>query len=116
MRACVQPTRRSSAASPTTASSPTYAPSPTPTSLPPPPPSRARRLCLDRSDRLLETSVLVLNRHYQPVHVTSVRRAFVLLYMGAARVVDEQYRTFDFDSWAALGEATVHNGHRHDVV
>src|SRR4051812_44639325 len=33
--------------------------------------------------------------------------------MGAARVIDEQYRTFDFDSWAALGEATVHNGHHH---
>jgi 5-methylcytosine-specific restriction endonuclease McrA len=50
----------------------------------------------------LDSSVLVLNRNYQPVHVTSVRRAFVLLYLGAARVIDQQYRTFDFESWSAL--------------
>lgn len=54
---------------------------------------------------LLDTSVLVLNRHFQPVHVTSVRRAFVLLYVGAARVIDPDYRTFDFESWTALSEA-----------
>ena len=54
---------------------------------------------------MLDSSVLVLNRHYQPIHVTSVRRAFVLLYMGAARVIDQQYRTFDFETWAALGVA-----------
>jgi len=56
---------------------------------------------------LLSTSVLVLNRLYQPVHVTSVRRAIILLYRGAARAVDEQYQTFDFESWAELA-AAVH--------
>jgi len=55
---------------------------------------------------LLNTSVLVLNRHYQPVHVTSARRAFSLLYLGVARVIEPDYRTFDFESWAALGVAT----------
>jgi 5-methylcytosine-specific restriction endonuclease McrA len=55
--------------------------------------------------RLLDSSVLVLNRNYQPVHVTSVKRAFTLLYVGAARVIDAEYRTFDFESWAALGAA-----------
>jgi len=64
---------------------------------------------------VLDSSVLVLNRHYQPIHVTSVRRAFVLLYMGAAQVIDEQYRTFDFASWTALSEATATGGRR-DVV
>ena len=54
---------------------------------------------------MLDSNVLVLNRHYQPIHVTSVRRAFVLLYLGAARVIDAQYRTFDFEDWAALGAA-----------
>jgi 5-methylcytosine-specific restriction endonuclease McrA len=54
---------------------------------------------------VLGTNVLVLNRLYQPVHVTSVRRALILLYRGAARAVDEQYRTFDFDSWAELSAA-----------
>ena len=48
------------------------------------------------------SGVLVLNRSYLPVHVTSVRRAFSLVYQGVARVVDEQYETFDFDSWRDL--------------
>ena len=56
---------------------------------------------------MLSTSVLVLNRLYQPVHVTSVRRAIILLYRGAAKAVDEQYQTFDFESWADLA-AAVH--------
>jgi 5-methylcytosine-specific restriction endonuclease McrA len=51
---------------------------------------------------LLNSKVLVLNRSYLPVHVTSVKRAFTLLYQGVARAVDEQYRTFDFESWRAL--------------
>lgn len=52
---------------------------------------------------VLDSSVLVLNRYYQPVNITSVRRAFALLYQGAAHAVDNQFRTFDFESWAALG-------------
>ncbi len=55
----------------------------------------------------LNTKVLVLNRNFLPVHVTSVRRAFSLLYQGLAEAVDEQYRTFDFDSWSALS-ASLH--------
>jgi 5-methylcytosine-specific restriction endonuclease McrA len=51
---------------------------------------------------VLYSKVLVLNRSYLPVHVTIVRRALSLLYQGVARAVDEQYRTFDFDSWADL--------------
>ena len=51
---------------------------------------------------LLNSKVLVLNRSYLPVHVTSVKRAFALLYQGVARAVDEQYRIFDFDSWRDL--------------
>ncbi len=53
----------------------------------------------------LDTSVLVLNRHYQPVHVTTARRAFTLLYAGAAKVIAPDFSTFDFESWAELGEA-----------
>src|SRR5713101_4850945 len=51
---------------------------------------------------LLNSKVLVLNRSYLPVHVTSVKRAFALLYQGVAQAVDEHYRTFDFDSWRDL--------------
>ncbi len=57
---------------------------------------------------VLNTKVLVLNRSYFPVHITSVRRAFSLLYQGIAKAVDQHYRTFDYESWSALS-ATVHD-------
>jgi 5-methylcytosine-specific restriction endonuclease McrA len=60
---------------------------------------------------MIDAPVLVLNRHYQPVNVTSVRRALVMLYIGAARALDSQYQLFDFTSWSALsaeyGEAVT---------
>jgi len=59
--------------------------------------------------RMLDTGVLVLNRVYRPVHVTSVRRAFGLLYQGAAKAIDEQFQLFDFDSWSALSAAAHHD-------
>ncbi len=54
---------------------------------------------------VLNSKVLVLNRHYLPVHVTSVRRAFAMLYQGIAQAVDEQYQTFDFATWSELSVA-----------
>lgn len=51
---------------------------------------------------MLNSSVLVLNRSYLPIHVTSVRRAFALIYRGLARVVSPDYETFDFESWQLL--------------
>ncbi len=54
---------------------------------------------------VLNSKVLVLNRAYMPIHVTSVRRALSLLYQDIARAVDAQYRTFDFESWAELAES-----------
>jgi 5-methylcytosine-specific restriction endonuclease McrA len=54
---------------------------------------------------MLNGAVLVLNRHYQPVHVTNVKRAISLLYQGVARAIDEQYRLYDFADWAALSAA-----------
>jgi len=54
---------------------------------------------------MLNSAVLVLNRHYQPVHVTNVKRAITLLYQGVARAIDEQYRLYDFEDWAALSAA-----------
>jgi hypothetical protein len=56
---------------------------------------------------ILHTKVLILNRSYLPIHVTSVKRAFVLLYQGIAKAVNEQYQTFDFDSWSDLSISTV---------
>jgi len=54
---------------------------------------------------MLNTSVLVLNRIYQPVHVTSVKRAFSLLYQGIAKAIDDQYRLYEFSDWAELSAA-----------
>jgi 5-methylcytosine-specific restriction endonuclease McrA len=54
---------------------------------------------------MINSSVLVLNRYYQPVHVTSVKRAFTLLYLGVAKAIDAQYRLYEFADWAALSAA-----------
>jgi len=51
---------------------------------------------------VVNTGVLVLNRAYQPINVTTVKRAFCMIYAGIAKIVDEQYRTFDFESWSEL--------------
>ena len=59
---------------------------------------------------MLNTAVLVLNRHYQPVHVTNVRRALTLMYQGVAKAIDNQYRLYEFQDWAEL--AALH----HDSV
>ncbi|HUI27487.1 MAG TPA: HNH endonuclease [Candidatus Kryptonia bacterium] len=57
---------------------------------------------------VLNTKVLVLNRSFLPIQITSVRRAFSLLYQGVAEAVNAQYQTFDFDSWSELS-ISVHD-------
>lgn len=51
---------------------------------------------------VLNENVLVLNRLWQAVNVCTAERAFMLLYMGHAEVVEEEggaFRTFDFCEW-----------------
>src|ERR1700722_14433759 len=48
---------------------------------------------------VLSLPVLVLNRNLAPVQVTTVKRAIVLLYGGAALALDEDGESFDFDLW-----------------
>lgn len=55
---------------------------------------------------IANTNVLVLNRSFIPLHMTTVRRAFTLLYQDLARAVDQEFRTFDFQSWSELSVAT----------
>jgi 5-methylcytosine-specific restriction endonuclease McrA len=55
---------------------------------------------------IAHTNVLVLNRSFIPLHMTTVRRAFSLLYQDLARAVNEEFRTFDFQSWSELSVAT----------
>ena len=50
----------------------------------------------------LHLPVLVLNRFFQPVRITSARRAFVLLYTGTARALDDHGECYDFGHWQAL--------------
>ena len=51
---------------------------------------------------VLTLPVLVLNRHFQPVQVTTAKRAMVLLYGSAAEALDENGETHDFDHWRTL--------------
>jgi hypothetical protein len=46
--------------------------------------------------------VLLLNRFFAPVSVTTARRAMVLLFGGAALAVDEDGSTYDFGRWREL--------------
>ncbi|MGB2822689.1 MAG: HNH endonuclease [Phycisphaerae bacterium] len=55
----------------------------------------------------LDSSVLVLNKHYAAVRVISARRAFCMLFKDIAEIVsveDSEYLSYDFDSWRELSE------------
>jgi 5-methylcytosine-specific restriction endonuclease McrA len=50
----------------------------------------------------LDRRTLVLNRGWTPVHVTSVRRALVLMFHRAALAIrPDTYETFEFPAWMA---------------
>jgi 5-methylcytosine-specific restriction endonuclease McrA len=51
---------------------------------------------------MVHAGVLVLNKSFLPVQITTVRRAFCLLYAGIAKAVNAQYETFDFESWRQI--------------
>lgn len=55
---------------------------------------------------VLEAPVLVLNKHWTPITVTTVMEAMKKLFIGQAKVVNaEDYQVYDFDSWAELAVA-----------
>ena len=51
---------------------------------------------------VLSKPVLILNRVFAPVQLTTAKRAFVLLYGGGARAVDELGEEYEFDGWREL--------------
>lgn len=51
---------------------------------------------------MVHSSVLVLNRSFFPVNLTTVKHAFCMLYTGAAKAVDGHYKTFDYESWSQV--------------
>ena len=68
----------------------------------------------------LDGHVLVLNKYYAPIHVTSVRRAFGMLYGKLAEVIsveDDEYLSYDFESWREVSEFRAkYERHRHEWV
>ena len=53
----------------------------------------------------LDAKVLVLNRNYLAIRVTSARRAFGMLFRDLAEVIhvdNGQYLSYDFETWAEL--------------
>jgi len=50
--------------------------------------------------------VLVLNRSFYAVNITSWQRALSLVYINHAEVVDQEYRTYSFEDWRQLSTMT----------
>jgi 5-methylcytosine-specific restriction endonuclease McrA len=52
------------------------------------------------TSEVLDQPTLVLNRNWQPVHVTSVARSLILLWNDSARVVEpDEYRLLSWSEW-----------------
>ena len=55
------------------------------------------------SSAVLERPTLVLNRHWQPVHVATVARSLTMLWNESAFVVDpEDFQLYTWSDWARL--------------
>lgn len=55
----------------------------------------------------LDSSVLVLNRHYAPVRVVTARRAFCMIVKQIAEIVsveNDNFLSYDFESWREISE------------
>jgi 5-methylcytosine-specific restriction endonuclease McrA len=70
---------------------------------------------------VLSTSVLVLNRFYSPINITTARRAFIMLFNRIAEVItveEKDYNTYNFSSWAELSEykRLFENNQEHEWV
>jgi 5-methylcytosine-specific restriction endonuclease McrA len=67
----------------------------------------------------LNQHVLVLNRLWQAVNVTTVRRALTLLFQGHAQVVlsrsDGSFQTFNFTQWHTLSVQEPHDESIHTI-
>lgn len=50
----------------------------------------------------LDLPVLVLNKSFQPVRITTARVGFALLYGDRAMAMDGRYEPMNFDEWATL--------------
>jgi len=58
----------------------------------------------------LDLPVLLLNRYFAPVSVTTARRALVLMYGGVAHAVDDAGEGHDFCTWRQMPVRTADDG------
>lgn len=56
--------------------------------------------------------MLVLNRSFQPVRITTARHGFTLLYLGRARALDRSYEPHDFHQWTLLSDRASREAER----
>jgi len=56
----------------------------------------------------LNQGTLVLNRSWTAVQICSVKRAMSLLYQGHAKVVDADYKAYDFEDWSQVSQEMVY--------
>lgn len=64
---------------------------------------------------LLDLPVLVLNKHFSAIKMTSVKRAFILLYRQRAEVIykeDGAYYSFSWQDWIRKSGVINDNGYR----
>jgi len=69
------------------------------------------------SEVALQSSVLVLNKAFTPVHVVTAKRAFCMLFKAVAEVVqieDGHLEVHDFQSWQEVSEFKRANGIEED--
>jgi 5-methylcytosine-specific restriction endonuclease McrA len=59
-------------------------------------------VCTPTGGDPLTLPVLVINRVFQPIRITSARRAIRLLYTGTARALTEDGELLDFGAWLRL--------------
>lgn len=56
---------------------------------------------------VLSSNVLVLNKHYAAIRITTVRRAICMLVKDLAEIIsfeNSQYTSYDFDSWREVSK------------
>ena len=59
---------------------------------------------------------LVLNRNWSPVHVTNWKRSVSLLYTGHANAIDQDFKTYDFQSWIDISKEKIQKGESRNIV
>ena len=55
----------------------------------------------------MDDGVLVLNNNYQPLNITSVQRAIVMLYLGRAHAIETDSRTYHSEKLTMIAPTVV---------